>query len=126
MNKDEHILITASWVKTGWLMSHLLNAKDMVKSIRNGYKSKEAAAYGGTYSDITETTLDGKKAYSYSASYRAKTMEGEMKEMIRETVVVKIGNVFYIFQSVCRDELKEKGIETFREVYDSVQFAEAA
>ena len=54
------------------------------------------------------------------------TKEGEMLDMIRETVVVKIGKVFYVFQSVCRDELKEEGIASFREVYDSVQFAAAA
>ena len=125
MNKDEHILISASWVRTGWFMSHLLDAKDMVKTIRDKYKSQEKA-FGATYGDITETTLDGQRAYSYSCSYCGKNEEGVMMDMIRETVVVKIGKVFYVFQSVCRDALKEKGIETFHEVYDSVQFAAAA
>ena len=126
MNRDAHILISASWVKTGWIVSHLLNAKDMVKSIRSRYKAKEASAFGGTYSDINETTMDGQKAYSYTCSYRGRTKEGEMLDMIRETVVVKIGKVFYVFQSVCRDELKEEGIASFHEVYDSVQFAAVA
>ena len=35
INRDEHMLITASWFKSGWIVSHLFNAKDMVKSIRN-------------------------------------------------------------------------------------------
>ena len=43
-----------------------------------------------------------------------------------ETVVVKIKNVFYVFQSVCRDATKDKGVSSFHEVYDSVQFAAAA
>lgn len=126
INREDHILISASWVKAGWLVSHLLSAKDMVKSIRNRYRSMEASAFGGTYSDITETTLDGRKAYMYSCAYRTATKEGEMLEMIRETVVVKIGSVFYVFQSVCRDGLKDKGFEAFHKVYDSVQFAVAA
>ena len=128
INGDEHMLITASWVKGGWILSHLFNAKDMTKSILNNYKSgmKEKSRYAGTYSDISETTLDGHKAYTYSCTYKAFTKDGELVDMIRETVVVKIKDVFYVFQSVCRDEMKEEGINSFHEVYDSVQFAEAA
>ena len=128
INKDEHMLITASWFKSGWIISHLFNAKDMTKSILNKYKSgmKEKSRFGGTYSEITETTLDGNKAYTYSCKYRAMTREGELVDMIRETVVVKIKDVFYIFQSVCRDATKVQGIRSFHEVYDSVQFAAAA
>ena len=127
INRDEHMLITASWVKCGWIMSHLLNARDMAKSILNNYRSrlKEKTTYGGTYSDISETTLDGNKAYTYSCTYKAFTKDGELVNMIRETVVVKIKDVFYVFQSVCRDEMKAKGILSFHEVYDSVQFAAA-
>ena len=126
MNREDHILITASWVRTGWLVSHLLSAKDMVKSIRSRYKAQEAKTFGGVYSDITEISLDGKKAYMYSCTYRATTKEGETVDMLRETVVVKIGSVFYVLQSVCREASKEKGIESFHEVYDSIQFAAAA
>ena len=126
MNKEDHILITVSWVRTGWILSHLLNAKDMVKSIRNNYKAQEQARFGGTYSDITETVLGGQKAYKYSCAYRATTRDGETLDMIRETLVVKIGSVFYVFQSVCRDASKEKGFKAFHEVYDSVQFQAAA
>ena len=128
INRDEHTLITASWFKAGWIMSRLFSAKDMTKSILNNYKSgmKEKSMFGGTYSDITETTLDGNKAYTYSCSYRAFTKDGELLDMIRETVVVKIKDVFYIFQSVCQDATKEQGLSSFHEVYDSVQFAEVA
>jgi hypothetical protein len=75
INREEHTLITASWFKAGWILSHLFSAKDMAKSILNNYKSgmKEKSRFGGTYSDIRETTLDGNKAYTYSCSYRAFT-----------------------------------------------------
>ncbi len=129
MNKDAHILITASWVKTGWIMSHLLNAKDMAKSLRNKYSSKlnVESVYGCHYGDIHETTLDGNKAFAFSCTYRAYSKEeSAIVDMIRETVVTKIGDVFYVFQSVCRDALKENGFHSFHEVYDSVQFAAAA
>jgi len=128
INRDEHMLITASWFKSGWLVSHLYNAKDMAKSILNSYRSmlEVESPYACTYSDISETTLDGNKAYMYSCTYRALTKDGEMKDMIRETVVVKIKNVFYVFQSVCRNEMKTEGTRSFHEVYDSVQFAAAA
>ena len=128
INRDEHMLITASWFKRGWIMSHLFSARDVTKSILHSYKSgmKEKTVYGGTYSDISETTMDGNKAYTYSCTYRALTKDGEMVDMIRETVVVKIKNVFFVFQSLCRDTMKTKGVSTFHEVYDSVQFAAAA
>ncbi len=127
-NEEEHVLITASWIKAGWIVSHLYNAKDMAKSLLNQYKSglKVESPYACTYSDISETTLDGNKAYTYSCTYRALTKSGKMMDMIRETVVVKIKDVFYVFQSVCRNELKEAGVESFHMVYDSVQFAAAA
>ena len=128
INKEEHMLITASWFKRGWIVSHMYNAKDMAKAIMNRYKSglKVESPYACTYSDISETTMDGNKAYTYSCTYRAFTKEGELVDMIRETVVVKIKDVFYVFQSVCRDEQKAKGVESFHEIYDSVQFAVAA
>ena len=129
INKDEHVLITASWVKTGWIVSHMLSAKDMAKSLRNKYRSKlnVESVYGCTYGDIYETTLDGNKAYAYSCTYKAYSKEeGAIVDMIRETVVVKIGSVFYVFQSVCRDSMKDAGITSFHQVYDSVQFAAAA
>ena len=128
INREEHTLITASWIKSGWILSHLYIAKDMAKSLLIRYKSgmKVESPYACTYSDISETTLAGNKAYSYSCTYRALTKEAEMVDMIRETVVVKIKDIFYVFQSVCRDEMKAKGVESFHKVYDSVQFAAAA
>ena len=72
-----------------------------------------------------ETTLDGNQAYTYSCSYRAFTKDGVLKDMIRETVVVKIKDAFYVFQSVCSDEMMDKGVTSIHEVYDSVQLAAA-
>ena len=128
INRNEHMLITASWFKSGWIMSHLFSAKDMTKSMMNRYKfgMKEKSSFAGTYSGIGETTLDGNKAYTYSCAYKATTPDGEMVDMIRETVVVKIKNEFYVFQSLCREAMKEEGVKTFHEVYDSVRFAAAA
>ena len=101
----------------------------MAKSLRNKYSSKlnVESVYGCHYGDIYETTLDGNKAFAFSCTYRAYSKEeNAIVDMIRETVVTKIGDVFYVFQSVCRDALKENGFHSFHEVYDSVQFAAAA
>ena len=127
INRDEHMLITANWFKGGWIKSHLISAKDMAKHILNKNKSglKVESPYACTYSDISETTLDGNQAYTYSCTYRAFSRDGVLVNMIRETVVVKIKDLFYVFQSVCRDEMKGKGVDSFHEVYDSVQFAAA-
>ena len=94
----------------------------------NRYKSgmKVESPYACTYSDISETTLDGNKAYTYSCTYKAFTRDGELKDMLLETVVVKIKDVYYVFQSVCHNTMKTQGVNTFHEVYDSVQFAAAA
>ena len=126
-NRDENMLITASWFRSGWIQSHLFDARDMAKSLMNRYKSgmKVESPYACSYSDISETTLDGNKAYKYSCTYRAFTGEGELMDMIRETVVVKIKDVFYVFQTVCRNAMKDEGVNSFYEVYDSVQFAAA-
>jgi hypothetical protein len=128
INRDEHMLITASWFKPNRIVSFLFNARDMAKAVLNNYKSglEVESPYAGTYSDICETTVDGNKAYTFSCTYRAFTKDGELMDMIRETVVVKIKDVFYVFQSVCRNEMKDEGIRSFHKVYDSVQFAAAA
>jgi hypothetical protein len=61
------MLITASWFRSGWIQSHLFDARDMAKSLMNRYKSgmKVESPYACSYSDISETTLDGNKAYKY-------------------------------------------------------------
>ena len=128
INRDEHMLITASWFRSGWIYSHLFGARDLAKSLMNRYKSgmKVESPYACTYSKISETTLDGNKAYTYSCTYKAFTRDGELKDMIRETVVVKIKDVYYVFQSVCQNAKITQGVNTFHDVYDSVQFAAAA
>ena len=40
--------------------------------------------------------------------------------------LVKVKDVYYVFQSVCHNAMKTQGVNTFHEVYDSVQFAAAA
>ncbi len=124
-NPEEYTEITASQFKGGWVVSHIYNARNMAKTLLNNCKPnmKVESPYACTYSDISETTLDGNKAYTFSCTYRALTKDAEMMDMVRETVVVKINNVFYVFQSVRRDESNAKNIESIHEVYDSVLFA---
>ena len=127
-NKEEHMLITASWMKFGWLTSRMINAKDMAKAIRNKYNSKlkVKSMFGCTYGDIFETSLDGHKAYAFPCIYRAFTKDGELVDMVHDTMVVKIGDMFYVFQAFYRDALKDRSLSTVHEVYESVQFAAAA
>ena len=127
MNSEDHTVVTASWFKGGWIMSHFYNAKDMAKTLLNKCKPnmKVESPYACTYSDIKETSLDGNKAYAYTCSYRALTKDAEMVDMVRETVVVKAQDVFYVFQAVRRDTRNAMAEESILEVYDSVQFAAA-
>ena len=124
-NPEDNTVITASRFKGGWIMSHFYNANAVAKKLLNSCKPnmKVESPYACTYSDISETTLDGNKAYTFSCTYRALTKDAEMMDMIRETVVVKVNDVFYVFQSVSRDESNAKNIESIHEVYDSVLFA---
>lgn len=102
----------------------ILTQKTLLNNCRP--KMKVESPYACTYSDIGETTLDGNKAYTFSCTYRALTKDAEMVDMVRETVVIKVNDVFYVFRSVCRNEMKARGVDSFHEAYNSVQFAAAA
>ena len=127
-NPEAHTEITAGWFKGGRIMSHFYNAKDVAKTLLKNSKPnmKVESPYACTYSDISETTLDGNKAYTFSCTYRALTPDAEMVDMIRETIVVKVNNIFYVFRSACSRETKAQDVPSFQEIYDSVQFAMAA
>ena len=127
-NPEDNTVISASQFKGGWIVSHFYNAKDVAKNLLNSCrpKMKVESPYACTYSDIHETTLDGNKAYAFSCTYRAYTQNAGMMDMIRETVVVKVKDVFYVLQSVCRNEMKAKEAHSCNEIFDSVQFAMAA
>ncbi|MCR4839421.1 MAG: hypothetical protein K5897_10905 [Eubacterium sp.] len=124
LNEEDHVLISASWVKSGWLASKLLNAKDMINSIlkRTKATANEHPELGYTFSKVEEITLAGKKAYTYTCTYTSSTKEGEKVDMIGEALVVKVENTFYIFQSCYREALKDQGVKELHEVYDSVRF----
>ena len=98
-------------------------AKSLLNSCRSGLKVE--SPYACTYSEISETAMNGHKAYTYSCSFRAFS-NGEMTDMIRETVVAKINNVFYVFQSVSRNAEGAKVADFFYAVDDAFQFAAAA
>ena len=71
--------------------------------------------------------IQGSKGSAETGQAQNETMSA-IGEILKESrkVVVKIGSVFYVFQSVCRDSMKDAGITSFHQVYDSVQFVAAA
>lgn len=127
-NAEKNVLLTASRIRAGLFTSIFINAKDMANSIRKKYVSglRIESVYGNTYSDVRETCVDGNKAYTYSCTYRAISKDYEMVDMIRDTFVVKINDVFYLFEAIRNAAEVIPGANTTPVVYDSIQFAAAS
>ncbi len=128
LNEEDHVLISASWVKAGWLASHILNSKDMANNIQKRTKAttNNHPELGYSFTRVQETNLGGNKAYAYTCTYTATNKEGEKVNMVGETAVLKFGNTFYVFQSCYREALKDKGVKALQEIYASIRFKTAA
>ena len=113
---DLHMVITTAWVQINGLLSKLVGTEKLAKKME-ARTSAPMKPFGYRRGGFLNRSVGGNKGSGFTFSYTAQDTN-----MNGESIVVKVGNVFYYLHRYCRADFEPQSAAVWEDILNAVRW----